>query len=523
MISRRLLAGIAAALLAACSARHSSAPVTTALTVGQSQEPASLNPLLLEGEMSELVGATMFSSLIAADAHGAFVPDLATEVPSLANGGISRDGLTITYHLRKHIKWQDGAPLTASDVVFTYKQVLNPQNDVQSRTGFDQVSSVQAVDAFTVRVNLKRPYSPVLAYFFGPDQNYPVLPQHLLGRYSDLNHVPFNTAPIGSGPYRFVRWERGNELVLRANPLYFRGTPAISQIRFRFIPDTSTLLEQLRTGEVNVVFDADPAYLQQYRTIPRVTVTRTPINGTEALLFNTADPAMHDVRVRQAIVDALNIPKIVQDATRGAERATDAGAGFFSWPYDPSIRRPAYDPAQARRLLAAAGWAHGLTVHFVLMSGFPDQQAAALMMQQQLRQIGVNMTLKTYSPAQFVAPAQNGGPLFGGTFQMAFVKILSGIDPDTAYFFGCDQIPPKGFNLTRFCDPRLQAALDADARTYDPAARRKYSRIVQQRTADAVTFVPLWRRLSISVYPSWLHGVNPSPTTAYWNVWEWKQ
>lgn len=519
-LARGVLACIAAALLAACTAVHNG--TGSALVIGQTEEPASLNPLLLQGAMSEIVDPLIFSSLLAVNDRGRLIPDLASQVPSLANGGISRDGLTVTYHLRNHVRWQDGAPLTASDVVFSYEQVMNPANDVPSRSGFNEVANVRALDARTVRVRLKRRYSPILSYFFGPDQNYPVLPKHVLAGNGNLNHSPFNTAPIGSGPYRVVRWKRGDELVLRANPLYFRGPPAISQIRMRFIPDTSTLLEQLRTGEVNVVFDADPAYLHQYETIPRLTVTRTPVNGTQGLLFNTADPVLRDVRVRRAIVQALDIPHIVRDATRGADTATNAGAGFFGWPYDPSIHAPAYDPARARSLLASAGAGHGLTVRFALMNGMPEMQAAALIIQQQLRQIGVGMTLRSYTPVQYAAPAQSGGPLFGGKFQLTLVQILSGIDPSTEYFFGCDQMPPRGFNLSRYCDSRLQAALDAGERTYDPRATRKYSEIVQARTASAVTFVPLWRRLSISVYPSWLHGVNPSPTTAYWNVWEWK-
>jgi peptide/nickel transport system substrate-binding protein len=509
-------------LLAACTSQRAGHVASGPVTIGETQEPQSLNPLLLQGEMSELVGSTIYSSLLVADGHADLTTDLATSVPSMTNGGISRDGLTITYHLRKGVQWQDGAPLTASDVAFTFDAIMNPKNNVPSRTGFDQVASVTAVDAQTVRVRLKRRYSAILANFFGPDQNYQILPRHLLARYPNLNDVSFNSAPIGSGPYRVLQWKRGEELALRANPHYFRGRPAIGEIRLRFIPDNNTLLQQLRTREVTAQFDADPAYLQQYETLRGMNVTRTPINSTEGLLFNTADPVMHDVRVRRAIIEALNVPQLVHDATRGADSAGAAGGGFFSWAYDPSIRPPAYNPADARKLLDSAGVKRPLTVHLVLSSGFPEAEQSAIVMQQELRPLGIALTLRKYTPVQFAAPADSGGPLFGGTFQIAFLQILSGIDPSTGYFFGCDQFPPRGFNLTRYCNARIQAALDADAQTYDPAARRRYSEIVQQEVAREVPFVPLWRRRSISVYPSWLRGIDPSPTTAYWNVWEWK-
>ncbi len=529
---RRALLVLALALLSGCISTGANRAAQT-LVIGQRLEPQSLNPLLLQGEMTALIGPTIYSSLLTADARGNLTPDLATQVPSLANGGISRDGLTITYHLRKDLKWQDGTPLTAADFVFTFGAVMNPKNNVGSRTGFDVVAGVQAVDAQTVRVQLKRRFSPILSYIFGPDQNYQVLPRHLLARYGDLNQVAFNVAPVGSGPFRVSSWQRGDNLVLRSNSSFFRGKPAIREIRLRFIPDSNTLLQQLRTGEVNVVFDADPAYLRQYRSLQNMMVRLTPVNGTQALLFNTADPLMHDVRVRRAIIEALDVPRLVRDATHGAQAADAAGGGFFSWAYDPSIKPPGNDPGDANRLLDAAGWKRGpngvrerngsaLTVHFALMSGFAPGEQVALTLQEQLRPFGIAVMLRTYSPIQFNAPGESGGPLFGGNFQMAFLQILSGIDPSTEYFFGCDQLPPRGFNLSRYCDPQIQRALDADEQTYDPAARRRYSEIVQRVMAQELPFVPLWRRRSISVYPAWLHGVNPSPTTAYWNVWEWR-
>ncbi len=492
-----------------------------------------MNPLLLEGAMSELVGPTVFSALLTADARGVLAPDLATQVPSLRNGGISRDGLTITYRLRGGLKWQDGAALTAADVVFTYRQIVNPFNDVPSRSGYDAVRDVRAIDARTVRVRMKRRYSPILANFFGPDQNYQVLPQHLLAGYRDLNHVPFNSKPVGSGPYAVAVWKRGDELGLQANARYFRGKPGVPRLRLRFIPDTGTLLQQLRTGEVQVVFDADAAYLEQYRSLRGMSVTRTPLNGTGALLFNTADSLMHDVRVRRAIVEALDIPRLVRDATRGAESTAEAGRGFFSWAYDPSVKIPAYDAGDANRLLDAAGWLRGrdgmrsragtpLTALMVIQSGDAESEQVGLDFQQSLRGLGIGVTLHKYTPIQLAAPAESGGPLFGGRFQIAFVKILTGVDPGNLAFFGCDQIAPRGFNLSRFCDAQIQRAYEADAQTYDPRERMRDIALVQRRLAETLPFVPLWRRHAIAVYPSWLRGVRPSPVSAYWNVSDWR-
>jgi peptide/nickel transport system substrate-binding protein len=417
-------------------------------------------------------------------------------------------------------------------VAFSFSGVMNPRNNVPSRSGFDVVQSVTAIDNTTLRVRLKRRYSPIITYFFGPDQNYPILPKHILSRYADVNHAQFNSAPVGAGPYGVVSWSRGDALRLAANPHYFRGVARIPRVTLKFIPDNSTLLQQLRTHEVDAVFFADPAYLQQYTAIPGMVVTRTPIAGTAVLYFNTADPEMHDVRVRRAIVEAVDLPSVVRDATRGGESPLQAGAGLFSWAYDPAAKPPVHNVADAQALLGAAGWHRGpdgtlrrgstpLTIHFVIASGDAESEQVGLAMQQDLRSLGISVILRKYTPVQFMAPAQSGGPMFGGRFQMAFVQILTGIDPNGLALFGCDQLAPNGFNISRYCDPVIEQAYQADSRSYDRAQRLRYLAIVQRRLAQTLPFLPIWHRRAISVYPQWLSGVDPSPISPYWNIADW--
>ncbi len=307
----------------------------------------------------------------------------------------------------------------------------------------------------------------------------------------------------------------------------------MSNITVKFVPDSNTLLEQLRTGETQVVFDGDPAHLAEYRQVRNATVTRTPITGTTFLLFNTSDAEMSDPLVRRALVEAIDIGRLVRDATRGGESPDDASRGFFTWAFDPSIHGPGYDPVDATRLLDQAGWKrdadgvrrkNGAAMHVQL--AFPvtesSLEAVAVMLQQDLRQAGITLDVRRYSSVEFAAPASSGGPLFGGKFQVALLQILNGIDPNDAWFFGCDQIPPAGFNLTRFCDPVIERADAADAKTYDPAARRRLLAIVQREVARNVPFMPLWQRRSISISPDWLHNVSPSPLSSYWNIQMWR-
>jgi peptide/nickel transport system substrate-binding protein len=291
-------------------------------------------------------------------------------------------------------------------------------------------------------------------------------------------------------------------------------------VTWKFIPDNSTILQQLRTGEVNAAFYADPAYLQQYRAIPGMVVARTPIAGTAALYFNTQDPLVRDVRVRRAIVEAIDIPRLVHDATRGGEISDDAGAGLFSWAYDPSAQVPSQNITEAKALLAATGH-RTMTLHFILENGDAEGEQVGLALQQELRPLGITVVLRTYTPVEFMAPAGSGGPVFGGRFQMAFLQFLTGTDPNGLAYFGCSEVAPQGFNLSRFCDPVIERAFQADAQTYDRAARLRYLAVAQRRFVRMLPFVPLWHRRAISVYPQWLSGVRPSPITPYWNIGSW--
>ncbi len=502
------------------------------LTIALPQEPQSLDPLFLTGAATATIVPMVFSYLLTLDERNRLRPDLAVAVPTPANGGISRDGKTITYQLRPAV-WQDGAPVTAADVVFTFQAIMSPRNNVVSRSGYDAVASVEAIGTRTVRVRLRRPYAPILSTFLAPNQNYGVLPAHLLRAKADLNRDPFNARPIGSGPYRVVEWLHGDHLRLERNPRYYGGAPKIAEIDLRFVADSNTILNELRTGEINVALVADPNLLAQYGTIPGERVVRAPLAGVAQLFFNVQDPALADVRVRRAVLEAIDLPRAVGEATKGAQRYAGAGRGLFSWGYDPAIAVTRFDPADAARLLDEAGWrrraggvraksGRPLSLQFAFVTGNATAASLGLVLQQQLRQVGVQLALRTYNPTLFRAPASSGGPLYGGTYQLAFLEIYTPADPDTDWFFGCAQIPPHGFNISRYCDPLTGRAALAGTSTYETALRRRYAAIVQRRIADELPSIPLWQQNAVYVVPATLHGFRPAEESPDWNIGSWR-
>ena len=537
-LENSVLALVLCASVAACarlSPSGGSPPARgTTLIVAQQREPASLNPALENGTASTEWGELLFQYLVKYDDRGRLVGDAATEVPTPQNGGISRDGLTITYHLRRGLRFADGVPLTARDCVYSIEAINDPANNAQSRFGYDVVRKAEAPRDEVLVLHLRRPFAPLLVVVLAP-QGFPILPAHLLAHLPNFNNVPFDSAPVGSGPYAVTKWSRGDRVVLRANPYYYRGTPKIARLEIRFVPDPNTAMNLLRTAEAGGYFsDLDYGNYPLLRRIPGMRVTRTPMNAVGALIFNTQDPVTRDPRVRRALAAALDIPTLMQKAYRGAVDARDAGRGLFIWAYDakayPDVR---YDPAAARTLLDAAGWRPGsdgvrrkdgraLEVLLIIQAATPGDALIGNAIAQYEKAVGAVVTLKAFNVTQFVAPAGQGGPVYGGKFQMALYPFVNGDDPDTTDQFSCATVPPHGYNKSRLCDPRVDALLARGQRTYEVAQRKAIYGRLQAILHEQLPIVLLYQRPELDTFTDRLRHQTTSLSTAWWNAGAWE-
>ncbi len=311
---------VAFALLCGCvpAARQTAGGSGDRLVVAQQREPASLNPALENGTSSTQWGELLFQYMVKYDDHGQLVGDAATDVPSPQNGGIAKDGVTITYHLRRGLKFADGVPLTARDAAWSVDAINDPRNNPQSRFGYDVVRKAEARDDQTLVLHLKHPFAPLLTVVLAP-QGFPILPKHLLANLPNFNHIPFNSMPLGSGPYVVTKWTRGDRVEMRANPYYYAGKPKIERVDVRFVPDPNTAMNLLRTGEIGGEFtDQDLGNYPLLQKIPGVHVESTPMNAVGSIIFNTRDPLTSDPRVRHALAMALDIPSMMQKTYRGA-------------------------------------------------------------------------------------------------------------------------------------------------------------------------------------------------------------
>ena len=537
MNARTLAHTCALVLLCSCApaAQQSAAGGGSAgtLVIAQQREPASLNPALENGTSSTQWGELLFQYMVKYDDRGQLVGDAATAVPSPQNGGISKDGMTITYRLKPGLKFADGVPLTAKDAAWSVDAINDPRNNPQSRFAYDVVRKAEAPDDKTLVLHLTRPFAPLLTVVLAP-QGFPILPKHLLANLHDFNNIPFNAMPVGSGPYVVTKWARGDRVQMRANPYYYAGKPKIEHIDIRFVPDPNTAMNLLRTKEVGGEFtDQSLADYPLLQKIAGVHVELTPMNAVGSIIFNTRDPLTSDPRVRHALAMAIDIPSMMQKTYRGAVTARAAGRGLFIWAYDPKAYPDIpYDPAQAGKLLDAAGWTLGidgvrrkngkpLDVLFIMQAATPSDAVVGNAVTQYEKAVGVGVTLKAFNVAQLVAPVSQGGPVYGGKFQMALYSFVNGDDPDTTDQFACANVPPHGYNKSRICDPRLETLLKRAQQTYDPAQRKAlYSRLEALLYSD-LPIMLLYQRPNLDVFTDRLQHQTNGLSTAWWNVGAW--
>ena len=466
---------------------------------------------------------------------GDLEPELATEVPSPTNGGVSADGLTITYHLRKGITWHDGAPFTARDAIFTWHLIMNPRNNVLTREGYDDIASMTAPDPYTLRVRLKKAYAPAIATFFGPSlQPMPVLPEHLLASLPDINHAAFDNKPVGTGPFVVASFEPGVRLVLKPNPHYWRGAPHLSEVDFVIVPDPNTQTTMMRTGEADLFYNPGSSQVPELRAIQGVHINSVTFNEFWYLVFNERHPPLDDVRVRRAISMGIDRDYMLRAVMRGYATEAQSDQPPFSWAFDPHAHQAPFDPVAAGRLLDAAGWKlgpdgvrvkNGRPLSLVMVSGsaWADAHKFAPVFQAEMQRIGVRVAIKLFPTSVLEGSAGSGGVLNNGRFDLGYTAWIAGVDPDDDTLWACDQAPPAGWNQANMCDPRVDAQERIALADYDRDARRAAYWRIQELLDEDVPVVFMYFVNRDDAVRDGFEGYQPAPAvTEFWNTWEWQ-
>jgi peptide/nickel transport system substrate-binding protein len=496
------------------------------LRMGDIGDVTSLNPMFIQYEVQSRLASMTMAWLTKYDHANRPVPELATVVPGKANGGVSADGKTITFHLRKDARWSDGAPFNADDVVFTTKIILDSKTHVITREGWDRIVSIDEPDKYTVIFHLKEPYSPFSTFFSSGTVGPAILPKHVLEHSPDINTDPYNAKPIGIGPFRYLEWRRGDRIILEANPYYFRGSPKLQRIEYHVVPSRDTLFVQMQTGELDLWVGAARAYYTRLTALPNVTVLRRPSYIYTHLDFNLARPILQDIRVRRALglaIDRVTIKEKIGEGLGIVQEGVWSPSSPF---FDPHIKTTPFDLAQANALLDAAGWkrttgdyrqkdGQPLTIEFVTSAGSQDIDTEIELIRSWWKSVGVDLELREYSPALIFAPADSGGIVYTGKFDVVLFAWNPNAAGSMVVTYGCNNWPPHGQNEMHWCNRLAQSAMDRFVLSYDPVEQHNLNNIVQEQLASDMPTYVLQINEDLFAMNSDLRNFHPNTVTPF--------
>jgi peptide/nickel transport system substrate-binding protein len=544
------VAGGASAFVAACGATPltESIPITPAprvaptatmaeklsnrVIVGFTQEPTVFNPLMPSIEVDKGIHYNVFDTLWGVDETGNYFPNLAREVPSVANGGISDDGLIWTIHLRDDVKWHDGQPFTAEDVRFTLELITRDDFKAASRQGHDLITEIDVVNPTEITWEMSESYAPYLAVLATTF----IVPEHILGSEPDPNTADFNNSPIGTGAYVWGDRVAGDRITLTGNPEYFREGPHIEDVVIRYIPDLTVFYTQFKTGEIDYTGTAGitPDNYSDAIGLADREIYVTPSPALENIWFNLGLPQFQEKAVRQALYYAMDKEAIINDINYGLPEAAESYLPKQSWAHNPDLPRHEYDPDKAIEILEAAGWSlgadgirekNGVRLQFTnsTTAGNKVREQAQAYLQQNWREIGVQMEINNL-PAAVV---------WGDYWSMSqFETVMVGLryirapDPDPINYFHEDYIPAQGGsggNYMQYRNSELSELLEAAATTVDMDKRKEYYYRIQEIIRDELPFLPIYRYVEVEGTKEGLAGFTPNPNVVIntWNIHEW--
>jgi len=481
-------------LLTSCA--HKPAPDTLVMIIESS--PTNLDPRVGVDAWSENIDGLLFDNLVSRDEHLSVKPQLAEhwETP---------DPKTYIFHLHHNVRFSDGRPLTARDVKWSYDSLISGKIRSPKGSTYDRVDKIETPDDGTVIFHLKQPWPAILWNLASPGMG--IVP------YGSTLEVSRN--PIGSGPFRFVSAEQDKEVIIERNDKYWADKVKLDRVRFVIVPDTTTRALELRKGsadlEINSLSSDMEAALERD---PRLNIIRHPGTRLGYMAFNLRDPILKDVRVRQAIAYAIDREPLIHYLMHDSARPATSVLPPESWAYDPNVRQYAHDPAKARQLLDSAGYpaTNGVRFHLTMKTSTEESsRAMAAVFQQQLREVGIALDIRSFEAATFFSDVTHG------EFQVYSLRWLgANEDPDIfEYVFDSARIIPNGANRQYYSNPRVDALIAKASNDLDQNARKQDYAEIQEILAEDLPYINLWYFDNVMAYSKRVRGLEMNPSGNY--------
>jgi len=493
------------------------------------------------------------------DADNNLIAYAAEEVPSAENGGVSADGLTITYKLKPCLFWSDGEPITSKDFLFTYQSAIDPANAPISRSGWDKIESVETPDDQTVVIKFQTLYpSWTTIYNLGPNNSGGgLLPAHIFEGQTGLETNPQIHQPTwAGGPFAIKEWIAGDHMTLVRNPNYFGNPAKLDYINIKFVPDPETGLAALQTGDVDFMVNLAESDIEAVKAMEpegiHLRVDATP--DFEHLFFNLGTTEgvdgqgksdvngfcpFQDVNVRKAIVLGIDRLSFIKNYLKEDETAFIATLWPNSYWNNTNITPYPYDPDQANQLLDDAGYpvgadgirageCNGEQVKFSLGIETTTAQRRiddVLAIQADLKKIGIDIKPNHLPAGTFFGSYTEGADMPLGKYDMAIFTTGYYPDPDSSSGWRCADVPnadnPSGGNSYHICDPKLDAMFEQALESADPATRKAVYDEIQQYMYDNVLMIPLYARANVYAYNDrFVFPPSSGYSNAFWDAEE---
>jgi peptide/nickel transport system substrate-binding protein len=481
------------------------------------QEMKSFNPILksMSGPESFVENA-IYDAMMDITPRADYVPILLTHVPTKENGGVSADGKVWKFELKKGITFHDGHACTAEDIKFSLEKYVQKDLNVSSTFGLERVASIEIKDNYHLTITLKMTTPFDYEMFRKPH----IIPKHILDKVSDFKTSSFNTNPIGTGAFKFVKWAPGRYATVEKYENYHRaGKPGVKRIIFKYIPDNLMMYTQFKAGDIDMLgMSGVPRdRVSEIQNMAGVDMFLRPYPSVEFLMFNHANPMFQDKRVRQALAMAFDKDSVCNDIYNHTVKRSLSYMSPDHWAYNKNLKDPGYNPEKASQMLDAAGWRKGsdgirqkggikLDFENNTSTGYNTRDQTQLLIQQQFKDIGVKMTIKNWP----------GNVVWGDHYTKSkFETVLSATGPDTPLdpnymnHMHSSKIPidtGSGANYLRFSNRKMDKLLEDGLAEKNKAKRTGIYNKYQEMFVEEVPSVPIFNWATVNAKKSGLKG-----------------
>lgn len=480
------------------------------LHLNTSTNPSRLNPLLATDAGSSEIAGFIFNGLVKYDKSGKNI------IGDLAESYHFEDDKTLLFKLRRHVKWHDGEPFSAEDVVFTYELIHSPKVVTPYTSTFRMVESVKAVDEYTVEVKYKKPYFKALETWM-----MQIVPKHILEHEENVMGSSFNKNPIGTGPYTLSKLEFSKNIELTAFDDYFEHKPYIDKISFHVIADPTTRFLMLRSKQIDIGAlepmqlerQVDKAFFEHYRQIEQISHSYTYLG------FNLRKPKFQDARVRKALSLAIDRQSLVDILFLGHGQVCRGPFLPGGMAFNEEVKAPTPDLQRAQTLLAEAGYSseHPLEFEIATSNSSEVRPYAAQIIQHQLAKIGVKVKLRVMEWQAFLNMV-----VFPRKFDTVLLGWSLSLSPDPYLVWHSDNDKPGAFNFIGYKNDKVDKRIKEAEGIVDREALAKVQRQIFKEVVEDNAYLFLYIPNSISVVNKAINPIEPTVNGFWHNQIEWK-